>query len=88
VVVVGAGGFDDKVSFTAAELLFEGKNILSSLYGGSDLRYDVGRLVALWRSGRLDLEGLISRRIKFDELNDAVAALTKGDVIRQVVTFD
>ena len=36
----------------------------------------------------LDIEGLISRQISFDELNDAVRALRRGDVIRQVVTFD
>ena len=58
------------------------------MYGGSDLRYDVGRFIDLWRAGKLDLEGLISRRIKFDELNDAVASLAKGEVIRQIVTFD
>ncbi|HKB29841.1 MAG TPA: alcohol dehydrogenase catalytic domain-containing protein [Streptosporangiaceae bacterium] len=88
VIVVGAGAADDNVPLSAFELLFEGKNILSSLYGGSDLRYDVGRFVDLWRAGLLDIEGLISRRIKFDELNDAVTSLANGEVVRQIVTFD
>jgi Zn-dependent alcohol dehydrogenase len=30
----------------------------------------------------------LRRRIKFDELNDTVASLAKGEVIRQIVTFD
>jgi Zn-dependent alcohol dehydrogenase len=88
VIVVGAGARDDSVPFSAWELLFDGKNLLSSLYGGCDLRRDIPRFVSLWRAGRLDIEGLISRQISFDELNDAVRALRRGDVIRQVVTFD
>jgi S-(hydroxymethyl)glutathione dehydrogenase / alcohol dehydrogenase len=87
VIVVGAGAADDTVPFSAFEMLFEGKNILSSLYGGSNLRSDIPRFVELWRAGLLDIEGLISRRIKFDELNEAITSLAGGEVIRQIVTF-
>ncbi len=88
VIVVGAGSREDKVEFNAFELLFDGKNLKASLYGGSDLRRDVPRFVDLWRAGRLDLESLITRRIRFEDLNDAIATLERGDAIRQVVLFD
>jgi Zn-dependent alcohol dehydrogenase len=42
----------------------------------------------LWRSGRLDLEGMITRRLALEDVNDAFGALAAGDVIRQVITFD
>ncbi len=87
VIVVGAGDRADSVPFSAFELLFDGKRLISSLYGGCDLRRDVPRFVSMWRAGMLDIESLISRRIAFDDLNDAIAALRRGDVIRQVVTF-
>jgi S-(hydroxymethyl)glutathione dehydrogenase/alcohol dehydrogenase len=87
VVVVGAGSQQDSVPFSAWELLFDGKDLRSSLYGGCDLRRDIPRLVALWRAGRLDIESLISARIAFDGLNDAIGALRSGRVIRQVVTL-
>ncbi|GAA3980927.1 zinc-dependent alcohol dehydrogenase family protein [Actinomadura viridis] len=88
VIVVGAGAADDTFEMNAFALLFDGKNIKASLYGGCDLARDVPRFVDLWRAGRLDIDGLISRRIRFEELNDAVRALRDGDVIRQVVLFD
>ncbi|MGH3378645.1 MAG: Zn-dependent alcohol dehydrogenase [Actinoallomurus sp.] len=88
VIVVGAGAVDDTVQFNAFELLFDGKNLRASLYGSSDLRRDVPRFVDLWRGGRLDLEKLITRRIRFEDLNDAIATLERGDAIRQVVLFD
>jgi S-(hydroxymethyl)glutathione dehydrogenase / alcohol dehydrogenase len=87
VIVVGAGAREDAAEFSAWELLFDGKNLRSSLYGGCDLRRDIPRFVGLWRAGRLDIDGLITRQISFGELNDAVRALRQGDVIRQVVTF-
>jgi S-(hydroxymethyl)glutathione dehydrogenase / alcohol dehydrogenase len=87
-VVVGAGAPDDLVQINAFELLFRARNIKPSVYGGSDLRRDLPRLISLHRGGRLDIEGLISRRIRFEELGDAVDALSKGEAIRQVVLFD
>ncbi|GAA2093898.1 alcohol dehydrogenase catalytic domain-containing protein [Actinomadura alba] len=88
VIVVGAGAATDNFEMSAFSLLFEGKSIKASLYGGSYLKRDVPRFVALWRAGKLDIENLITRRIRFEELNDAVRALTNGEVIRQVVLFD
>ncbi|HEY7142762.1 MAG TPA: alcohol dehydrogenase catalytic domain-containing protein [Streptosporangiaceae bacterium] len=87
VIVVGAGDRGDSAAFSAFELLFDGKRLLSSLYGGCDLRRDVPRFAGLWRAGLLDIEGLISRRIEFGDLNDAIGALRRGEVIRQVLTF-
>jgi S-(hydroxymethyl)glutathione dehydrogenase/alcohol dehydrogenase len=35
------------------------------------VRTDFARLLRLWRAGRLDLTGLVSRHITLDEVNDA-----------------
>lgn len=88
VIVVGAGAADDNWSMNAFSLLFEGKTLKASLYGDCNLARDIPLFVDLWRAGKLDLEGLISRRIQFSELNDAIKALEEGNVIRQVVLMD
>ena len=87
-VVVGAGSIEQKVEFSAFELLFDGKQLLGSLYGSADVRRDYRRLLGLWRAGRLDLEGMISRRLGLDDVNDALDALKQGEVVRQVILFD
>jgi S-(hydroxymethyl)glutathione dehydrogenase/alcohol dehydrogenase len=87
-VIVGAGG-EDAVAFTAQELFVNEKRILPSFYGSVDVRRDVDRMVALWRAGRLDLEGMVSARIGLDDINDGLDALRRGsNVVRQIVTFD
>ncbi len=44
-------------------------------------------MLRFWRSGQLDLEGMITRRIDLSEINEAFAALERGEVIRQVVEY-
>jgi S-(hydroxymethyl)glutathione dehydrogenase/alcohol dehydrogenase len=85
VVVVGAGRAEHQVEFNPFELLFEGKKIIPSLYGSAYPPRDFPRLIALWRAGRLDLEGMISHRLRLEQADEALAALGRGDVIRQVI---
>jgi len=87
VVIVGAGRADATVEFTPFELLFDGKQMAASLYGSADVRRDYHRLLGLWRAGRLDLEGMITRRITLDDVPGALEALGSGEVVRQVVSY-
>jgi S-(hydroxymethyl)glutathione dehydrogenase / alcohol dehydrogenase len=86
-VVVGAGSRTDMVSFSAGELFNSEKRLLGSLYGSADVRTDFARLLRLWQAGRLDLTGLVSRRIALDGVNDAFAAMEAGEVVRSVIEF-
>ena len=85
ITVVGAGKNDDKVDFDMFQLFFDNKRILGSYYGGGDVRQEYGRLIALWRAGRLDLEGMITARLKLDGINDALDLLRSGEAIRTVI---
>jgi S-(hydroxymethyl)glutathione dehydrogenase/alcohol dehydrogenase len=88
VVVVGAGAADDTVAFNMFELFFDEKRLLSSIYGGGDVRRDYDRLIRLWRTGRLDLAGMITAKVSLDEVNEAISAMRAGEAIRTVITFD
>ncbi len=86
-VIVGVGKMTDMVQFSAFELFFNEKNLKGSMYGSANVRTDFDRLLRLWRQGKLDLEGMISRRIKVDDVNDAFRAMQAGEVIRSVIQF-
>jgi len=85
--VVGVGRMEDTFSLSAFELFFSEKILVGSYYGGADVRSDFNRFLRLYKSGRLDLEGMISRRIKIDEINDAMGCMGDADIIRQVIDF-
>jgi S-(hydroxymethyl)glutathione dehydrogenase/alcohol dehydrogenase len=86
-VVVGVGRMSEKVEFSAFELFFNEKNLKGSMYGSANVRLDFDRLLRLWKYGKLDLEGMISRRIKLEEINDAFRAMQAGEVVRSVITY-
>jgi S-(hydroxymethyl)glutathione dehydrogenase/alcohol dehydrogenase len=86
-VVVGAGAAEDMVQLSALELFATEKRLLGTIYGSADVRRDYDRLIRLWRTGRLDLDAMITRRIGLDDINDALDAMLAGEVIRQVISF-
>jgi S-(hydroxymethyl)glutathione dehydrogenase/alcohol dehydrogenase len=86
-VVVGAGGMEDMVEFSAFELFYFERTIKGSVYGSADVRRDFPLLLDLWRAGRLDLQALVTRHLALDDINDGIAALRAGREIRQVVEF-
>ena len=45
-------------------------------------------MLGLWRTGGLDLDGMITQRLKLDDIDQALAALGRGDVVRQVIVHD
>ncbi|MHB8594837.1 MAG: zinc-binding dehydrogenase, partial [Acidimicrobiales bacterium] len=86
-VIVGAGRADSMVEFNAFELFFMEKKLLGSYYGSADVRTEFDRLIRLWKTGRLDLDGMISARMDVSKAQDAFEAMKKGEIIRQILTF-
>ena len=85
--IVGVGSPDEMFELSAFEMFFSEKTLIGSMYGSADVRTDFNRFLSLYKSGKLDLDGMISRRIKLDEVNDALGSLGDADVIRQVIDF-
>jgi S-(hydroxymethyl)glutathione dehydrogenase/alcohol dehydrogenase len=83
---VGVGRADDPITFSAMELFFNEKRLLGTIYGSADVRVEFHRLLRLWKAGRLNLEGMISRRVTLDKVNEAFDDMLNGRVIRTVVT--
>ncbi len=86
-VIVGVGRMDQMVQFSAFEFFFADKTLRGSMYGSANVRVDMPKLLRLWRTGKLDLESMISRRGKLDDVNEAFRAMQAGEVIRTVLDF-
>ncbi|NGN67132.1 Zn-dependent alcohol dehydrogenase [Streptomyces sp. A7024] len=84
-VVVGAGAMDDHLQLNMFELFFDEKRILPSMYGGDDARRSYDRAIALWRSGRIDLAGLITHRVPLADINEALDQMRTGVALRTCI---
>ncbi len=86
-VIVGVGRMEQKIEFSAFELFYADKTLRGSMYGSSNVRTFMPKLLRLWKAGKLDLENMVSRRIQLDEINDAFRAMQEGEVVRSVIDF-
>ena len=86
--IVGVGRMEEMIQFSAFELFYGDKQLKGSMYGGANVRVFMPKLLRLWKSGKLDLESMISRRMPLEEVNDAFEAMQAGEVIRTVLDFN
>ena len=56
--------------------------------GSNRFRVDMPRYVDMYLQGRLHLDDLVSSRIKLADVNDALGALSTGEIARNVIMFD
>jgi NDMA-dependent alcohol dehydrogenase len=87
VAIVGIPDRGAGVPLGIAELVLTGKRVIGCLMGATRLRVDVPRLVALYQQGRLKLDELITARYPLEQINEAIAAMERGEALRNVVVF-
>jgi S-(hydroxymethyl)glutathione dehydrogenase / alcohol dehydrogenase len=64
------------------------KMLTSSSMGTTRLAIDVPKLAALYQAGRLKLDELITKRYRLEQINEAIAAVEKGEALRNVIMFE
>ncbi|HVV76514.1 MAG TPA: Zn-dependent alcohol dehydrogenase [Mycobacteriales bacterium] len=87
VTLVGAGRYDESVTFGALSLMADSKQIRGSVYGETDATRDLPVLADLAVRGKLDLAALVTRRIGLADVNDAFDRMARGDGARTIVIF-
>ena len=83
------GVMSDDAEFTVrAEYTKRGKSLRGVQMGATRPRLDIPRYVEMWRRGQLDLDGMVSRRLPLDDVNDGFRAMAAGEVNRAVIVFE
>jgi len=85
--VIGMIPLGQKVELPGFDFLLE-KKIQGSSMGSNRFRTDMPKYVDMYLNGKLNLDDLVSRRIKLSEVNEAFQALEKGEVARSVIMMD
>jgi S-(hydroxymethyl)glutathione dehydrogenase/alcohol dehydrogenase len=86
-VLVGMTPFGVRASFEPFPFVDGGRRILGSNYGSADPAVDFPRYAALHLAGRLPADRLVTARIGLDGIEDAFAAMRRGEGVRSIVEF-
>ncbi|XP_010459997.1 PREDICTED: alcohol dehydrogenase-like 2 [Camelina sativa] len=68
--------------------LLRGRTICGTLFGGLKPKLDIPILVDRYLKKELNLDGLITHELKFEEINKAFDLLTEGNTIRCILWMD
>lgn len=86
-VIIGHGHGETLATFNPVEFM-RGKRLTGSAMGATEPRRDIPRLIELYRAGRFKLDELISGHYSFDQINEAMDSLARGEAIRNVIMFE
>jgi S-(hydroxymethyl)glutathione dehydrogenase/alcohol dehydrogenase len=86
--MVGIPSVTTRVPIAPAGMAFQEKSLTSTFYGSVQPDRDFPILADLAMSKKLELESLISRTYKLEEINEGFEQLRKGGVARGVIMFD
>ena len=70
------------------QMVYNEKRLSGTYYGSIRPATDFAVLADLAMDKRIDLDSLISRTYKFDEINEGFQLMAKGQVARGVIMMD
>lgn len=88
IVLVGMPASGEKMLIEAVDFADGVYHMMGSKMGSIRPKIDLPKLVELYREGRLKLDELISKRYPLSQINEAIAEVGRGDVLRNVIVFD
>jgi S-(hydroxymethyl)glutathione dehydrogenase/alcohol dehydrogenase len=68
-------------------LLITGRRVAGSSFGGVKGREGVPKLIDRWLAGEIDVDSLLSHRLRLDEVNRGFELMEAQDGIRSLIVF-
>jgi NDMA-dependent alcohol dehydrogenase len=87
-VIIGLAPTGETVPLNLVDLVRLQKNVVGSYYGSASPHETFNKLITFYQQGKLDIDGLITRRYELEQINEAFDALERGEDGRGVIVFD
>ena len=86
-MLVGVSPMGSGTNLPGAIITRQEKTVTGSYYGTANTARDFPLYAELFLKGKLDLERLISRTYKLEQINTAYADMLAGEIARGVIYF-
>jgi Zn-dependent alcohol dehydrogenase len=87
VVLVGLSSVKESTNLSGAFIARQEKTVRGSYYGSVNARRDFPLFLDMYLAGKLNLDDLVTRRFRLDEINEAYRAMLEGEVARGLIVF-
>ncbi|MED5618476.1 S-(hydroxymethyl)glutathione dehydrogenase/class III alcohol dehydrogenase [Ideonella sp. BN130291] len=85
-IIIGVAEAGAEISTRPFQLV-TGRRWLGSAFGGARGRTDVPKIVDWYMDGKLNIDDLITHRLKLEQINDGFDLMKRGESIRSVVIY-
>jgi S-(hydroxymethyl)glutathione dehydrogenase / alcohol dehydrogenase len=86
-ILIGMAPPGAKVAIDPLTMTLSERVIKGCWYGSCRPPTDLYRLVDLYKNGVLDLESMVTKKCRLQDVNDAFAAMERGEVARTVIDY-
>ena len=84
--IIGVASSGQEISTRPFQLV-TGRRWIGSAFGGARGRTDVPKIVDWYMDNRIEIDPLITHRLKLEQINEGFDLMTRGESIRSVVVF-
>jgi len=75
------------VTLNVAALTLSQKNLQGSIFGHGNPQHDIPILLSLYQAGKLNLDDMVTRDYRLEEINDGYLDMLDGRNIRGIIRF-
>ncbi|GAA5064846.1 NDMA-dependent alcohol dehydrogenase [Nocardia callitridis] len=87
-VVTAMGSLtDNQATLNLSMLSLLQKNLQGTIFGGGNPHYDIPHLLSMYQAGKLNLDDMVTRQYRLDQINDGYRDMLEGRNIRGVIRF-
>ncbi|MCB0924156.1 MAG: NDMA-dependent alcohol dehydrogenase [Mycobacterium sp.] len=87
-VVTAIGSMvDTNVTLNLAMLTLMQKNLQGTIFGGGNPYYDIPQLLSMYRAGKLNLDDMVTRQYRLEQINEGYQDMLEGKNIRGVIRY-
>jgi NDMA-dependent alcohol dehydrogenase len=81
-------GAENNVNLNLCSLTLMEQQIVGTIFGSANIRYDIPKLLELYRNGQLDLDSMVTNTYKLGDVNLGYQDMRDGKNIRGVLIYD
>ncbi len=78
---------DTQVTLNLAMLTLMQKNLQGTIFGGGNPHYDIPQLLSMYKAGKLNLDDMVTRQYKLEQINEGYQDMLDGKNIRGIIRY-
>jgi len=78
---------DTNVTLNLAMLTLMQKNLQGTIFGGRNPYYDIPQILSMYKMGKINLDDMITRQYRLEQINEGYQDMLEGRNIRGVIRF-